>query len=90
VPDKEILCRTGAIHHSDAGAQYTLVHLTETLQLHGLSSLIGTAGDAYDIALAETTIGLYKNECIRDESPFRRGPLTGLGGVETITADWVH
>ncbi|WP_344166086.1 IS3 family transposase, partial [Kribbella yunnanensis] len=78
------------IHHSDAGSQYTSVHLTETLQLHGLSPSIGTVGDAYDNALAETTIGLYKTECIRDDSPFRRGPLTGLASVETITADWVH
>jgi putative transposase len=78
------------IHHSDAGSQYTSVHLTETLQLHGLAPSIGTVGDAYDNALAETTIGLYKTECIRDDSPFRRGPLTGLGHVEAITADWVH
>ena len=79
-----------AIHHSDAGSQYTSVHLTETLQLHGLSPSIGTIGDAYDNALAETTIGLYKTECIRDDSPFRRGPLTGLGDLEAITAAWVH
>jgi putative transposase len=79
-----------AIHHSDAGSQYTSVHLTETLQLHGLSPSIGTIGDAYDNALAETTIGLYKTECIRDDSPFRRGPLTSLGDLEAITADWVH
>jgi putative transposase len=78
------------IHHSDAGSQYTSVHFTETLHLHGLSPSIGTVGDAYDNALAETTIGLYKTECIRDDSPFRRGPLTGLSNVEAITADWVH
>ena len=64
------------------------MHLTEPLHLHGLSPSIGSVGDAY--ALAETTIGLYKTECIRDDSPFRRGPLTGLGSVEAITADWVH
>jgi len=79
-----------AIHHSDAGSQYTSVHFTETLQLAGLSRSIGSVGDAYDNALAETTIGLYKAECIRDDSPFRRGPLTGLHNVEAITADWVH
>jgi putative transposase len=78
------------IHHSDAGSQYTSVHFTETLQLHSLKPSIGTVGDAYDNALAETTIGLYKTECIRDDSPFRRGPLTGLSDVEAITADWVH
>ncbi|TDO68967.1 putative transposase [Kribbella sp. VKM Ac-2571] len=77
-----------AIHHSDA--QYTSVHFTETLQLHGIDPSIGTVGDAYDNALAETTIGLYKTECIRDDSPFRRGPLTGLSNLEAITADWVH
>jgi putative transposase len=78
------------IHHSDAGSQYTSVHLTETLHLHGLAPSIGTVGDAYDNALAETTIGHYKTECIRDDSPFRRGPLTGLSNLEAITAAWVH
>lgn len=82
--------QNNAIHHSDAGSQYTSVHFTETLQLAGLSPSIGSVGDAYDNALAETTIGLYKTECIRDDSPFRHGPLTGLSGVEAITADWVH
>jgi len=46
--------------------------------------------NAYDNALAETTIGLYKHECIRAGSPFRRGPLERLADVEQITADWVH
>jgi putative transposase len=66
------------------------VHLTETLHLHGLAPSIGTIGDAYDNALAETTIGHYKTLCIRDDSPFRRGPLTGLSSLEAITAAWVH
>jgi putative transposase len=51
---------------------------------------VGSVGDAYDNALAETTIGLYKHECVRADSPFRRGPLRSLGDVEQITADWVH
>ncbi len=72
------------------GLNTPALHLTETLHLHGLSPSIGTVGDAYDNALAETTIGLYKTECIRDDSPFRRGPLTGLSNLEAITADWVH
>ena len=42
-----------------------------------------------DNALAETTIGLYKNECVRADSPFRRGPLRTLSDVELITADYV-
>lgn len=78
-----------AIHHSDAGSQYTSVHFTETLMLAGLAPSIGTVGDALDNALAETTIGLYKTECIRDGSPFRNGPLETLADVEQITSAWV-
>ena len=78
-----------AIHHSDAGSQYTSVRFGETLSLSGLRPSVGSVGDAYDNALAETTIGLYKNECIRADSPFRRGPLNTLSDVEYITADYV-
>ena len=78
------------IHHSDAGSQYTSVRFGETLSLSGLIPSIGSVGDAYDNALAETTIGLYKNEAVRDDSPFRRGPLHRLADVELLTADWVH
>lgn len=79
----------GAIHHSDAGSQYTAIRFGETLSLSGLRPSIGSVGDAYDNALAETTIGLYKNECIRADSPFRRGPLRNLADVELITADYI-
>jgi putative transposase len=79
-----------AIHHSDAGSQYTSVHFTETLILEGLKPSIGTVGDAYDNALAETTIGLYKTECTREDSPFRDGPLETIADVEKITSEWVH
>ena len=79
----------GAIHHSDAGSQYPSVRFAETLSLSGLRPSAGTVGDAYDNALAETTIGLYKNECIRADSPFRRDPLSTLAHVELITADYV-
>jgi transposase InsO family protein len=77
------------IHHSDAGSQYTAVHFGETLMLEGLRPSIGSVGDAYDNALAETTIGLYKTECVRDGSPFRIGPITGLADLEEITSAWV-
>lgn len=77
------------IHHSDAGSQYTSVRLGETLSLSGLIPSIGTVGDAFDNALAETTIGLYKTEAVRADSPFRRGPLDRLTDVEMLTADWV-
>jgi putative transposase len=78
------------IHHSDAGSQYTSVRFGETLALSGLVASIGSVGDAFDNALAETTIGLYKNEAVREDSPFRRGPLRRLADVELLTADWVH
>ena len=79
----------GAIHHSDAGSQYTSVRFGETLSLSGIRPSVGSVGDAFDNALAETTIGLYKNECVRADSPFRRGPLNTVGDVEYITADYV-
>ena len=65
------------------------MHFGETLSLSGLRPSIGSVGDAYDNALAETTVGLYKNECIRADSPFRRGPLRNLGDVEYTTMEWV-
>ncbi len=78
------------IHHSDAGSQYTSVRFGETLSLSGLTPSIGSVGDAFDNALAETTIGLYKTEAVRADSPFRRGPLHRLADVELLTAEWVH
>lgn len=78
------------IHHSDAGSQYTAVRFGETLLLEGLVPSIGSVGDALDNALAETTIGLYKTECVRDGSPFRRGPLDRLADLEESTSTWVH
>lgn len=80
----------GAVHHSDAGAQYTSVKFTETLMLAGLAGSVGSVGDAYDNALAETTIGLYKTECTRDGSPFRTGPIATLADLEDCTSAWVH
>jgi putative transposase len=79
-----------AVHHSDAGSQYTSVRFTETLLLAGLRPSVGTVGDALDNALAETTIGLYKTECIREDSPFRGGPIRTLADLEEITSTWVH
>jgi putative transposase len=80
----------GTIHHSDAGSQYTAIHFGETLMLEGIVPSIGTVGDALDNALCETTIGLYKTECVREGSPFRNGPLATLADVENITSAWVH
>jgi putative transposase len=50
----------GLIHHSDAGSQYVSVNFTESLALQGISPSIGSVGDAYDNALAESIIGLFK------------------------------
>lgn len=58
--------------------------------LAGLLPSVGTVGDALDNALAETTIGLYKTECVREGSPLRTGPIRTLADVEDITSAWVH
>ncbi|WP_156163737.1 IS3 family transposase [Demequina subtropica] len=79
----------GLVHHSDAGSQFTSVSFAETLALEGIAASIGSIGDAYDNALAESTIGLFKNEAIRDDSPFRDGPLRRLEDVEWVTLAWI-
>lgn len=56
----------------------------------GLTPSVGSVGNALDKALAETTIGLYKTECIRAGSPFRTGPIATLADLEQITSAWVH
>ncbi len=63
----------GAIHHSDAGCQYTSIAFGQHLTEAGIQPSIGSIGDAYDNALAETTIGLYKTECTPAGSPFHTG-----------------
>ena len=80
----------GAIHHSDAGSQYTAVHFAGQLAEADFRPSIGTVGDAYDNALAETIIGLYKCECVRVGSPFNPHGLATLSDIETATAEWVH
>jgi putative transposase len=75
---------SGLIHHTDAGAQYTSIAVTERLATAGAAPSVGTVGDALDNALAESEIGLYKTELIR-----RRGPWKGLDDVELATLEWV-
>ena len=58
--------------------------------LEGMRPSIGSVGDAYDNALAETTMGIYKTECVRRDSPFRTGPIATLSDLEEITSAWVH
>lgn len=74
--------------HSDAGAQYTSVTYTDKLALDGIAPSIGTVGDAYDNALAETINGLYKAECVRT-TIFHDGPYKTIADVEYATAGWV-
>ena len=63
---------------------------TDTLALEGLLPSIGSVGDAYDNAAAETVMGLFKNEAIAKGSPFRSGPLKNVDDVEKVTMAWVH
>jgi putative transposase len=79
----------GLIHHSDAGSAYTSIAFAETLVLEGIAASIGSIGDAYDNALAETTIGLFKTEAVGRHSPFLTGPLKTIDDVEYATMEWV-
>lgn len=79
----------GLIHHSDAGSQYTSIRFADTLLLDGMAASIGSVGDAYDNALAESTIGIYKTEGVSKNSPFLAGPLKTITEVEYATMGWV-
>ena len=74
----------GLVHHSDRGVQYLSIRYTERLAVEGAVTSVGSKGDSYDNALAETINGLYKTELIR-----RRGPWRGVEQVELATAEWV-
>ena len=72
------------VHHSDRGTQYLSMRYTERLADAGIALSVGSRGDAYDNALAETIIGLFKTEVIR-----RRGPWRNIDAVEFATLAWV-
>lgn len=72
------------IHHSDRGVQYLSIRYTERLAEAGIEPSVGSRGDSYDNALAESIIGLYKTELIR-----RRGPWRSVEDVEFGTLEWV-
>ncbi|ALV45376.1 hypothetical protein MB46_07585 [Arthrobacter alpinus] len=80
----------GLIHHSDAGSQYTSIRYTDTLALEGLQPSIGSVGDAYDNAAAETVMGLFKNEAVAKDAPFRTGELKTESDVIELVFEWVH
>jgi len=74
----------GLIHHSDRGSQYVSIKYTERLVEAGIEPSVGSVGDSYDNALAETINGLYKAEVIH-----RRAPWRSLEAVEYATLEWV-
>jgi putative transposase len=74
----------GLIHHSDRGSQYVSIKYTDRLAEAGIEPSVGSVGDSYDNALAETINGLYKAELIH-----RRGPWRSFGAVEYATLEWV-
>ena len=73
------------IHHSDRGSQYVSIRYTERLAQAGIEPSVGSRGDSYDNALAETINGLYKTELIH-----RRAPWKTRESVELATLEWVH
>ena len=75
---------SGVVHHSDAGSQYTSIRYTTRLADAGALPSIGSVGDSYDNALAETTIGLYKTECVHFDAPWQT-----VEELELATLVWV-
>jgi putative transposase len=75
----------GLVHHSDRGVQYLAIRYTERLAEAGAVTSVGSRGDSYDNALAESVHALYKTELIR-----RRGPWRSMEEVELATARWVE
>ena len=84
VHDRRPAKGAGLVHHSDRGSQYLSIRYTERLGEAGIEPSVGSVGDSYDNALAETIIGLYKTEVIR-----KRGPWKNLDDVEYATLEWV-
>ncbi len=81
---QEEMQRQPLVHHSDRGVQYLSIRYTERLAEAGIEPSVGSVGDSYDNALAESVIGLFKTEVIR-----RQGPWRGLEDVEFATLEWV-
>ena len=82
--ERRPLHRGGLVHHSDRGSQYVSILYTERLAQAGIEPSVGSVGDSYDNALAESINGLYKAEVIH-----RRGPWRSLEAVEFATLEWV-
>ena len=82
--DRKPVDKGGLVHHSDRGSQYLSIKYTERLAEAGIEPSVGSVGDSYDNALAETINGLYKAEVIH-----RRGPWRSFEAVEFATLEWV-
>ena len=82
--DRQPAQTDGLVHHSDRGSQYVSIRYTERLAEAGIEPSVGSRGDSYDNALAETINGLYKAEVIH-----RRGPWKTKASVELATLEWV-
>jgi putative transposase len=78
----------GLVHHTDAGSQYTSIAFTERLAAAGVSASVGSVGDAYDNALAESVIGLYKTELIKPAGPWRTTEQVELATLNYV--DWFN
>src|SRR3569623_176461 len=82
--DRRPVKGSGLVHHSDRGSQYVAIKYTERLTEAVVEPSVGSVGDSYDTALAETINGLYKAEVIH-----RRGPWRNFEAVEFATLEWV-
>jgi len=82
--DRSVSPKSGLIHHSDRGVQYVSIRYAQRLSEVGIEPSVGSVGDSYDNALAETINGLYKTEVIRQQGPWRT-----LEDVEFATLTWV-
>ncbi|WP_319497786.1 IS3 family transposase [uncultured Cohaesibacter sp.] len=82
--DRKPIQNGGLVHHSDRGVQYVSIKYSERLAEAGIEPSVGSVGDSYDNALAETINGLYKAEVIH-----RRGPWRNMEAVEFATLEWV-
>jgi putative transposase len=78
----------GLVHHHDAGSQYTSIAFTERLAAAGAQPSVGSVGDAYDNALAETVIGLYKTELIKPRGPWHTAEQVEIATLHYI--DWFN
>jgi putative transposase len=79
---------SGLVHHTDAGSQYTSIAFTERLAEAGIDPSVGSIGDAFDNALAESVIGLFKTELIKPRGPWRSVEQVEIATLEYV--DWFN